>query len=175
MTYSTHDLAVSVAMHFFKDPDYLDRLEDAHLNARELVAEWAEQGIVASLLAETFDRILERRYGSGLSRVPAGDPGVLGGESPKIQEDPAVQNARSALCEEFRKHGVEFKDLHPVIRRALLCEAVVFRRIERIVEMFFETQSTIEQKRGTKAQKEQMLVDVWERRGKLFDEFPIQG
>jgi len=175
MSYSTHDLAVAVAMRFFKDPDYSDRLEDAQLNARELVAEWAEQGIVAPLLAETFDQILERRYGGVLPAVPSRDPGVLSREPRKIQEDPAVAHARSALCAEFLKHLIEFKDLHPVIRRALLCEAVAFGRIERTVEMFFETESAIQKKRGTEAQKEQMLVDVWEMRGKLFGDFPIQG
>lgn len=58
MPYSTHDLALSVALAFFKDPQYRDALREAQLVARMQVFEWAQDGKVAKPLAAIFEETL---------------------------------------------------------------------------------------------------------------------
>ena len=60
--YSTHDLAVSVSLHFFKNPEMLMRLREAQLNARLTVLEWAKEGKVVGVIAATFEDVLYNRY-----------------------------------------------------------------------------------------------------------------
>ena len=60
--YSTHDLAVSVALAFFKQPERIDHLFDAQLLARLKVSEWTGQKKVVAPLAETFENVLYRLY-----------------------------------------------------------------------------------------------------------------
>lgn len=60
--YSTHDLAVSVALTFFKQPERMEHLFDAQLLARLKVSEWAEQRKVVAPLAEAFEDVLYRLY-----------------------------------------------------------------------------------------------------------------
>ena len=60
--YSTHDLAVSVALAFFKQPERIDHLFDAQLLARLKVSEWTGQKKVVAPLAESFENVLYRLY-----------------------------------------------------------------------------------------------------------------
>jgi hypothetical protein len=60
--YSTHDLAVSVSLNFFKRAELVDRLRDAQLNARMKVATWTKEGKVAGLLAQSFEAVLCKQY-----------------------------------------------------------------------------------------------------------------
>jgi hypothetical protein len=62
MPYSTHDLAVSVSLNFFKNPELVDRLQDAQLNARTKVGNWAREGKVVGPLAQSFEAVLHKRY-----------------------------------------------------------------------------------------------------------------
>jgi len=62
MPYSTHDLALSVALHFFKDPEYVDQLRSAQLMARLLMLEWFQEGKVALLLMKSFEDTLYKMY-----------------------------------------------------------------------------------------------------------------
>jgi hypothetical protein len=71
-----------------------------------------------------------------------------------------VKDVQDCLSQEFAKHGLDFMTLHPTIHRSLLDEALVFGRIERTVEMFFETVAIIQQKPSTEDEKAQMLLDI---------------
>ena len=62
MPYSTHDLALSVALHFFKDTEYADQLCSAQLMARLLTLEWFQEGKVAPLLMKSFEDTLYKMY-----------------------------------------------------------------------------------------------------------------
>lgn len=67
--YSTHDLAVSVAMAFFKDPAWQNTLADHQLAARMRVLEWIQTGKVAKMIAGVFEETLYRAYKSIPAKV----------------------------------------------------------------------------------------------------------
>jgi hypothetical protein len=52
--YSTHDLAVSTALGFFKSPHYVPALQECQLHARLRVVNWAKDGKVVKPLALSF-------------------------------------------------------------------------------------------------------------------------
>jgi hypothetical protein len=60
--YSTHDLAVSAALAFFKSPEYVPALRECQIPARMRVTNWAVDGKVVKLLAASFDEVLYRPY-----------------------------------------------------------------------------------------------------------------
>lgn len=60
--YSTHDLALSVALNFFKRPELVPHLGDAQLLARLKAVEWLQQGRVAPPLVKTFEDVLYKLY-----------------------------------------------------------------------------------------------------------------
>jgi hypothetical protein len=62
--YSTHDLAVSVALRLFKDvpPEHREKLFDAQLAARLTVLEWAKAGKVVRPLLQAFEETLYKLY-----------------------------------------------------------------------------------------------------------------
>jgi hypothetical protein len=60
--YSTHDLAVSVALHFFKQTEFVPRLSMAQLLARMKVLEWHQAGFVVPVLIESFEDALYKLY-----------------------------------------------------------------------------------------------------------------
>jgi hypothetical protein len=60
--YSTYDLAVSIALAFFKAPQFMRMLEDCQIPARLQVANWAKNRKVVSPLAESFEVVLYRIY-----------------------------------------------------------------------------------------------------------------
>ncbi len=62
--YSTHDLALSVALNFFKRPDYIPVLRDAQLVARMQSLQWFQEGLVARLLVESMEKVLYELYKS---------------------------------------------------------------------------------------------------------------
>ncbi len=64
MPYSTHDLAVSVALRAFKDvpPDDRRHLFTIQLMARMTVGGWAKEGKVAIPLAMAFEDTLYKEY-----------------------------------------------------------------------------------------------------------------
>ncbi len=60
--YSTHDLAVSTALGFFKNPEYVPTLQECQIPARLRVANWARDGKVVKPLAQSFEDVLYRIY-----------------------------------------------------------------------------------------------------------------
>jgi hypothetical protein len=62
MPHTTHDLALAVALSFFKDPAMIPHLWEAQLMARLTAGEWLEQRKVVPMLAATFENILYDRY-----------------------------------------------------------------------------------------------------------------
>lgn len=63
--YSTHDLALSVALHFFKQPENIPRLFEAQLLARMKMLEWLKEGLVAPMLVQSFENVLYKLYKPG--------------------------------------------------------------------------------------------------------------
>jgi len=62
MPYSTHDLALSTALNFFKRPELVPRLFNAQLFARMKAMEWLEQGRVVQALVSSFEEVLYKLY-----------------------------------------------------------------------------------------------------------------
>lgn len=60
--YSTHDLALSVALAFFKDPSFSPVLLNVQLLARMKSVEWLQCGYVVPFLASSFEDALYERY-----------------------------------------------------------------------------------------------------------------
>jgi hypothetical protein len=64
MPYSTHDLAVAVALRLFKDvaPEGRDGLFEIQLMARMTVLGWMKEGKVVPALAQAFEHSLYQEY-----------------------------------------------------------------------------------------------------------------
>src|SRR5436305_129912 len=60
--YSTHDLALSVALNFFQQAEYAPRLRNAQLAARTQNILWLKDGLVVRALAESFEDTLYKLY-----------------------------------------------------------------------------------------------------------------
>ena len=60
--YSTHDLALSAALNFFKRPDYMPRLQTAQMLARLKMLEWLEDKLVVPVLVKSFEETLYKLY-----------------------------------------------------------------------------------------------------------------
>ena len=60
--YSTHDLALSIALPFFKRPEHMLRLRMAQLLARVKMLEWLQAGLVAPALVKIFEDALYNLY-----------------------------------------------------------------------------------------------------------------
>ena len=59
--YSTYDLALSVSLHFFKDPNLREELDKASLMARAVALQWNSDGLIAPLLLKSFEETLYRQ------------------------------------------------------------------------------------------------------------------
>ncbi|MCB1560874.1 MAG: hypothetical protein KDI75_07245 [Xanthomonadales bacterium] len=64
--YSTHDLGLSVALVFFKQPENRHKLFDSQLHARMTALEWLKEGLVAPMLVESFEATLYKLYDPGM-------------------------------------------------------------------------------------------------------------
>ena len=64
MPYSTHDLAVSTALHFFRTTDARihQLLSEVQIMARMALLEWIEEGKVNAVIAKTFEDSLYTRF-----------------------------------------------------------------------------------------------------------------
>jgi len=60
--YSTHDLALSVALNFFKDPARIHNLGTAQLMARMTMLVWLQEKKVAPILVKSFEDTLYKLY-----------------------------------------------------------------------------------------------------------------
>lgn len=63
--YSTHDLAISVALNFFKDSQYIPHLGTAQLAARMQAMLWTKDGLVVAPLMDAFENTLYKLYKPG--------------------------------------------------------------------------------------------------------------
>lgn len=67
--YSTYDLALSVALNFFRRPDLHNVLFDAQLFARMKLIEWLNEGGVNPMLASAFENTLYKTFKPQLEEV----------------------------------------------------------------------------------------------------------
>lgn len=63
--YSTHDLALSIALNFFQKQEHVPQLFDAQILARMKILEWLQEGLVAPLIAQSFENVLYKLYKPG--------------------------------------------------------------------------------------------------------------
>lgn len=147
--------------HLWKDgdPQKLTKQERDTLSAviavkivRELCAEMADS--MSTLLNKEVFLRMEETYGK-----------YLGGEPGEVAQAKEVQ---TQLVAEFAKHGVNFMTLHPTIHGTLLREGILFGRIERSVEMFFELAELTQQKGRDDDERAAMLLHAFEERLKLI-------
>jgi hypothetical protein len=71
MPYSTHDLAVSVALKFFHQEDLTPQLAEMQLAARMQTLEWFKAGYVNPHLARNFENVLYKDYKPFVEAGPA--------------------------------------------------------------------------------------------------------
>ena len=64
--YSTHDLALAIAMSFLQKPENVPLLFSIQLLVRMKMLEWVKAGLVAPLLAQSFEGVLYKLYKPGL-------------------------------------------------------------------------------------------------------------
>lgn len=62
MPYSTHDLALSVALNFFKQPKRISELADAQMLARLQAVEWLKDKKAVPALVKSFEDTLYKLY-----------------------------------------------------------------------------------------------------------------
>ena len=60
--YSTHDLALSVALNFLKQPERIPTLVEAQINTRVTMLGWYEEKKVAPMLVQTVEDTLFKLY-----------------------------------------------------------------------------------------------------------------
>jgi len=63
--YSTQDLALATALHFFKQPQLVPHLGEAQLMARMNAMQWLQQGLAVPVLVKSFEDTLYTMYKPG--------------------------------------------------------------------------------------------------------------
>jgi len=89
--YSTHDLAVSTALAFFKAPGFVPVLTECQIPARLRVVNWAKDGKVVGALAQSFEAVLYRVYKPGQQEAPKRSVPNPEAER-KVQDAPTVKD-----------------------------------------------------------------------------------
>jgi hypothetical protein len=84
---------------------------------------------------------------------------------PKTEEEFEIQRK---LTNEFFDYGKDFMSMDPEVHYAILTEAILFNRISRTVEMYFETVDLIGQKFTTDDERVEMLLETYRKRLTLF-------
>jgi hypothetical protein len=56
--YSTHDLAIAVALELFREPANIKHLREAQLLARGRALEWYQQGLLSPIVLQQFEQTL---------------------------------------------------------------------------------------------------------------------
>jgi hypothetical protein len=62
ISYSTHDLALLIALNLLKKPEYVERLKAAQLTTRVTMQVWFDQKKIIRMLVESFESSLEKPY-----------------------------------------------------------------------------------------------------------------
>jgi hypothetical protein len=89
--YSTHDLAISTALAFFKAPEFVPALAESQIGARLRVVNWAKDGKVVGPLAQSFEAALYKLYKPG--QQEASQRSVANKETErKVQDAPTVKD-----------------------------------------------------------------------------------
>ncbi len=96
--YSTHDLAVSTALAFFKAPEFMKVLSEYQILARLRVVDWAKDGAIITPLAQSFEAVLYRVYKPNLSGAPEGP--MTNEEAERVPRS-EVQDVRSPTVKEL--------------------------------------------------------------------------
>lgn len=60
--FTTEELALCTALHFFRQSEYHDRLYNAQLFARMTMMSWQEAGLVSRLIGECFENTVYLRF-----------------------------------------------------------------------------------------------------------------
>ncbi len=92
--YSTNDLAVSIAVHFFRQEENIVFLEDAQLTARIKIFEWLSNGMINIHIAKSFEDILYRLYKPNEVEISR--------EKLLARLTPIVNEAESLIVKEFQ-------------------------------------------------------------------------
>lgn len=113
--YSTHDLAVSTALAFFKAPEFVKVLSEYQIPARLRVVDWAKDGQVVGPLAESFEHVLYRIYKPALPEAR---------EPPRMTNEEAERALRSKM-----------KDAQspPTVKDLLIARASPWNRVAPLV------------------------------------------
>ena len=96
--YSTQDLAISVALNFFKDPRYVPHLFTAQLAARVQAVAWTQAGLVVKPLMQGFEDSLYKLY------KPAPRARAAAPAPPTRKPIPAPQDQRYDLVRKLIHH-----------------------------------------------------------------------
>ncbi len=95
--YSTHDLALSATLNFFKDPRYIPLLGTAQLAARIQAITWTKEGLVVAPLMKSFEDTLYKLYKPAPSARAAASP-------PTRKPIPAPNDQRHDLVRSLIRH-----------------------------------------------------------------------
>jgi hypothetical protein len=112
MPYSTHDLAVSTALAFFKAPEFVPLLTECQIPARLRVVNWAKDGKVIRPLAKSFEAVLYRVY----KPVP---PDVSARPVPSEKTERKVQDAPT-VKDLLIAHAAPWNRVPPVAIKTIL-------------------------------------------------------
>lgn len=95
--YSTHDLAISATLNFFKDPRFIPLLGTAQLAARIQAITWTKEGMVVAPLMKSFEDTLYKLYKPAPPARPAA-------EQPQRKAIPAPSDERLDLVRRLINH-----------------------------------------------------------------------
>jgi hypothetical protein len=123
MPYSTYDLAVSTALAFFHDriksPEYVPALQECYIPARLRVLNWAKEGKVGKLLAESFVVVLDRIYKPRPSKAPE-QPPVTGQEAVKSGSEARNDGGHPTVKDLLKAREPPWNRVDPAVINAIL-------------------------------------------------------
>lgn len=119
--YSTHDLAVAVALSFFKKPEHLNSLKDVQLAARLRVLNWMKDGKVARGVTKIFEDALYTTFKPAPPPTPQpGPPPISQPGPPPIPDDTASdEEAEFAMFKE-RNAGRSIHDAARTVKQFMV-------------------------------------------------------
>lgn len=115
--YSTHDLAVAVALSFFKKPEHFNSLKDVQLAARLRVLNWMKDGKVARGVTKIFEDTLYTAFKPGPPPISQPDPPPATAQNPGSDQD-----AQFAMFQE-RNAGRSLDDAAEIVNEFMVREA----------------------------------------------------
>lgn len=107
--YSTHDLAVAVALSFFKKPEHLNSLKDVQLAARLRVLNWMKDGKVARSVTTSFEDTLYTTFKPGPPPIPQPSP-------PPVPQDASSDREANFVMFKERNAGRSLDDAAEIVQ-----------------------------------------------------------